>query len=175
MRPILVATVLLAAIPAAGHAQHTPSPHAGDQDSEVKTLTAAEVAGLRAGDGMGLARPGELNGYPGPRHVLDLADSLHLDPDQARATERLFDSMRERAIAAGEAVIAAERDLDALFASGSVDHAALERSLQAVAEARAALSAVHLRAHLAMRDVLTRHQVREYARLRGYADGHGHD
>ena len=41
------------------------------------------MADLRAGRGMGLALAAELNGYPGPAHVLELADKL----DLARSTE----------------------------------------------------------------------------------------
>jgi Spy/CpxP family protein refolding chaperone len=171
--PVVAAAVLLGG-PAALTAQHTHSPYAAGQSAEVKTLTAEEVASIRAGEGMGLAKPAELNAYPGPRHVLDLADSLDLTTAQRERTRALFEAMTAEAIVAGDAVIEAERELDALFASGSVDPAALDRRLAAVADARAALAAVHLRAHLAMRDLLTRHQVHEYVRLRGYDGSRSH-
>ena len=37
---------------------------------------------------MGLALAGELNGYPGPKHVLELAAELDLSEDQRRAVQR---------------------------------------------------------------------------------------
>ncbi|MEP6837110.1 MAG: hypothetical protein ABJA75_03590 [Bradyrhizobium sp.] len=54
------------------------SPYAGMQDRPVKALSEQQVADLKAGRGMGLALPAELNGYPGPSHLLELADRLNL-------------------------------------------------------------------------------------------------
>ena len=34
----------------------------------------------------------ELNGYPGPSHVLELADKLELSTEQRASMQRLFDS-----------------------------------------------------------------------------------
>ena len=58
-----------------------PSPYAGEQTREIKALSGSDIANLRNGRGMGLARPAELNRYPGPRHVLDTAE-LALTPAQ---------------------------------------------------------------------------------------------
>ena len=54
---------------------------------------------------MGFALPAELNGYPGPRHVLDLADGLELTEVQAERTQELFECMQREAIATGERYI----------------------------------------------------------------------
>lgn len=45
---------------------------------------------------MGLAKAAELNGYPGPLHVLELAVDLSLTAEQKAATETLFKSMQVR-------------------------------------------------------------------------------
>ena len=45
---------------------------------------------------MGLALAAELNGYPGPRHVLDLADQLGLTPEQQVEAQRLLTRCRSR-------------------------------------------------------------------------------
>ena len=42
-------------------------------NSDIKSLSQDDQSALLAGRGMGLARPAELNGYPGPAHVLELA------------------------------------------------------------------------------------------------------
>src|SRR6056297_1838494 len=52
-------------------------------------LSADEVIGLREGRGMGLARSAELHSYPGPMHVLELADALDLSAEQRAEAERL--------------------------------------------------------------------------------------
>ena len=40
----------------------------------IKALSDHEVSALLDGHGSGFAKAAELNGYPGPTHVLDLAD-----------------------------------------------------------------------------------------------------
>src|SRR5215467_12288791 len=62
--------------------QRTASPYAGQGSSEIKALSADEMKGLKDGAGMGLAKPAELNHYPGPRHVLDMKDEIGLSSAQ---------------------------------------------------------------------------------------------
>jgi hypothetical protein len=61
-------------------AQHQP--YAGLQARPIKALSEQQVADLRAGRGMGLALAAELNGYPGPLHVLELSKELDLGQSQ---------------------------------------------------------------------------------------------
>jgi Spy/CpxP family protein refolding chaperone len=135
---------------------------------EVKALSPQEVADLRAGRGMGLALPAELNRYPGPMHVLELADPLRLSPEQHRRMEALVEAMRAEVRPLGEEVIAAEGALDRLFATGRATPAAVTEASGAVGAARASLRAAHLRYHLDTRDALTPEQIGRYAELRGY-------
>src|SRR5262245_4804794 len=67
----------------------TSTPYAGQESASVRGLSEAEISALRTGSGMGLARPGEINGYPGPRHALDLADELALTESQRAALQAL--------------------------------------------------------------------------------------
>ena len=152
----------------AGCAWHAP--YAGLQSREVKALSASDIEGLRAGRGMSLVFVAELNGYPGPMHTLELADKLGLSPSQRDATTALFRRMQADAIAAGEAYIAAERDLDRLFADRSVDPQKLEQALGRVAQAHARVRGVHLQAHLEQLRLLAPEQVARYRQLRGYGD-----
>jgi hypothetical protein len=164
----LVAAVALAGPAAAQHEGHgAESPYAAAGSAEVQTLTAAEVAGLLEGEGMGLALPAELNGFPGPRHVLELADPLGLTPEQEERTRVVFDAMRARALELGRAIVDAEKALDAAFAEGQ-PAASLEARVMDVARLRGELRWVHLRAHFEVADILTRHQRHQYHGLRGY-------
>jgi hypothetical protein len=48
-------------------------------------LSQTDIESLQNGTGDafgGMAKLAELNGYPGPRHVLDLANELELTPNQ---------------------------------------------------------------------------------------------
>ena len=55
------------------------SPYAGQVNAPIKALTAEEQAALLDGQGAGFAKAAELNGYPGPKHVLELSAQLGLD------------------------------------------------------------------------------------------------
>ncbi|MBD0270571.1 MAG: Spy/CpxP family protein refolding chaperone [Acetobacteraceae bacterium] len=159
------------------HHQHVPAarggdgarPYAGMEAREIKALSAEEVADLRAGRGMGLALPAELNRYPGPMHVLELADPLRLSPEQRRRMEALVEAVRAEVRPLGERVIAAEGALDRLFATAQATPAAVTEASAAVGAARGSLRAAHLRYHLAARESLTPEQLARYEELRGYA------
>lgn len=164
----------LAVPPVAALAQPGPRPYAGLQSRPVKALSEQQIADLRAGRGMGLALPAELNGYPGPLHVLELAERLGLGPKQRARTEALYAAMKAEAIPLGERLIAAEAELDRQFRERTVTPASLGAATGEIGAVQAALRAAHLRYHLAMLDVLTPEQVRRYTVLRGYAGaGHG--
>ncbi len=151
----------------------TSSPYSGWETRQIKALSHQEIQDLRAGRGMGLALPAELNGYPGPRHVLDLADALDLTPDQRRAIEALFNEMQVEAAALGEQIIVLEQRLDAAFAGGAADKTAIGALVVDLAKLQGDLRFVHLKTHLPMRALLTDAQIERYAQLRGYAGQHG--
>ena len=150
----------------AGCAGH--SHYVGMESRDIKALSAADVEGLRAGRGMSLALAAELNGYPGPLHVLELGDKLALSQSQRTATQELFQRMKVAAIAAGEEFMNAERDLDRLFASKTATPQQLTEALARVAQAQAKLRGSHLQAHLEQVRILTPDQVTRYNSLRGY-------
>src|SRR5262245_16444192 len=109
--------VFLVMVFAAGtlNAQHL-QPYAGLQARSLKALSDEQVADLKAGRGMGLALAAELNGYPGPKHVLELAQELKLTAAQRLRTQQLHDAMTAEAVPLGQQLIAAETDLDRQFA-----------------------------------------------------------
>ena len=159
-----IAAILLSA--AAAHAQSQP--YSAFQDRPIKALSADDIAGLRAGRGMAMALPAELNRYPGPTHVLDHESELALTPAQRRALARQIETMRAAATALGERIIAGESLLDALFRSGAADAATIDRLTTDVATLYGQLRAVHLRTHLETRATLTEPQLAKYQALRGY-------
>jgi Spy/CpxP family protein refolding chaperone len=146
------------------------TPYAGMQTRPIKALSEQQVADLRAGRGMGLALAAELNGYPGPAHVLELADQLDLSADQRAGVTRLFDSMKAEAVPLGSKLIEQEADLDRQFASRTVTPESLKASTAAVAMTQGALRETHLRYHLSTVAILTPGQMQRYAELRGYGD-----
>jgi hypothetical protein len=104
----------LAAGPALAQSQQ---PYAGLEGRSIKALSEQQIADLRAGRGMGLALVAELNGYPGPIHVLELAHSLELSDQQRAKMQELFAAMKAEAVPLGDRLIAQEAELDKQFAS----------------------------------------------------------
>lgn len=173
VRPVVLALASLLAFGAAlAQIAPAPQPYAGLQVRPVKALSEQQIADLRAGRGMGLALPAELNGYPGPAHALEHADLLALTPDQRARTRALFEAMKTEAVLLGERLIREETELERLFATRTVQPASLEAVTSAIGATQGQLRAAHLRYHLAMADVLTPEQVRRYGEVRGY-DGAG--
>ena len=144
------------------------SPYVGQEARDIKALSAEEVKGYLSGKGMGLAKAAELNGYPGPAHVLELASQLSLTPAQRARTEALLASMEAKAVSLGRALVDEERRLDQLFATKSVTAENLSPSLDAIGALQAKVRGAHLEAHLAEVEILTPEQNARYARLRGY-------
>lgn len=153
----------------------TTADYAGLETRPIAALSADDITALLNGEGMSMALPAELNGYPGPKHVLELAEPLALSETQRAEVHRVFDAMNTRARELGAAYVEAERELDALFDSGRANDGALRATLARVAQIQANLRHAHLAAHLETRQLLRPAQVQAYVRLRGY-DGHGtHD
>jgi Spy/CpxP family protein refolding chaperone len=150
------------------HGKHHAQPYAGQQVREVASLSPQELKDLQDGRGMGLAKSAEVNGHPGPSHVLELAEELQLTPEQRQRVKAAFDRMQTKAKALGEAYIEAEKAVDQAFKAGPAK--ASEVSAR-VAEANRLLGEVrlsHLLAHVEITPLLTPEQRTRYAELRGY-------
>ncbi|MFP4125672.1 MAG: hypothetical protein ACLFU0_03385 [Alphaproteobacteria bacterium] len=177
MRIVLVGAMLASALAgpaAAQHHQHAPtlapgSPYAGQEARAIKSLSPDDIDELRRGGGWGLAKAAELNGVPGPAHLLELKDAIPLDPEQVARLEAIFDEMRTAAIAEGERLIAAEAALEAAFRDGTITEQTLRDLLAAIEASRSALRYIHLRTHLLTPELLSEAQIARYNALRGYA------
>jgi Spy/CpxP family protein refolding chaperone len=164
-RSLVAAALILAAT-----AANAQTPYAGMQMRSIKALSEQQVADLGAGRGMGLALAAELNGYPGPSHVLELADTLELSADQRARINGLFDSMKAEAVPLGSKLIEQEADLDKQFALRKVTPESLKALTAAVAATQGELRETHLKYHLSTVEILSPAQMQRYAELRGYGD-----
>jgi Spy/CpxP family protein refolding chaperone len=144
-------------------------PYAGQQTRPIKALSDDDIAALRNGEGVGMAKAAKLNRYPGPKHVLDLAAQLQLTAAQRRDVKAIFDRMSAAAKPLGDELVAQERALDQLFAKDDVTPKRVAAGTAAIAEVQGRLRAVHLSAHLETRPLLTADQIARYQELRGYA------
>jgi chromosome segregation ATPase len=172
---VFLSALLLAAITAQAqhHAPGNATPYAGLHQREIKALSADDTQRLLEGQGMSLALAAELNGYPGPLHVLEHADALRLDATQRERTQALMHSHKAEARELGARLVAAERELDRAFATRAISEAELARLTTRIGQLQAQLRAAHLRTHLQQTALLSSQQVVHYQQLRGYGQG-GH-
>ncbi len=169
---LLIAAI---AMPVAGaSAETTKSKYAGQQSRSIKSLSAADIAELRRGGGWWMAKAAELNGVPGPAHLLELKDRIPLTPGQVVRIEALRADMTSKAIVHGERLIALEARLEKHFRERSVTDDILRDMLSRIAETRRELRYAHLSTHLKTPEILTHAQIARYNTLRGYGgDAHG--
>lgn len=162
-----VATTITIVILAATAAP-AQSPYAGMQARSIKALSTQQIDDLRTGRGMGLALAAELNGYPGPAHVLELSDRLALSPAQKERIQKLFESMKVESAPIGARLIEQEGALDQQFASRSITPDALKDATANIGATQAELRNAHLKYHLETAQILSLDQMKQYADLRGY-------
>lgn len=144
------------------------SPYISIQERAIKALSPEQIEGYETGQGMSLALAAELNGYPGPKHVLELQDELELTSAQMQSTEKIFAEMKLAAENLGRQIVDQERELDRLFATHGIDAQSLAARVRQIADLQGRLRVAHLQAHLEMMEVLDEGQVTRYNALRGY-------
>ena len=167
----LCASVAALAIFLAVTVRAQESPYTAMTEREIKALSPEQVQGYLDGRGMGLALAGELSGYPGPKHVLEMDHQLGLSITQRKQMQKVFDRMQERATQLGRQIVEHEGQLDHWFASDQIDEQRLAGLTEEIGRLNGLLRGVHLKAHLEARQILTPHQRVLYANLRGYDDG----
>ena len=165
---LLILAVCALAVPVLAEAPMTP--YAGQQTRPIKALSAEDIASLLKGEGMGMAKAAELNGYPGPIHVLTLAHDLKLTEIQRQQVQSIFERMSAAAKPLGTELIEREQVLDQLFAKGEITSDRLAAETAGIAELQGRLRSVHLAAHVETRALLNPDQIALYQQLRGYGD-----
>lgn len=159
-----------------GMPHHGMGPHGmGPQQGRmargaIRALTEADVQAIRAGEGAGLAMAAELNGLPGPRHVLDAASSLALTPEQTQAIQAIFEAMHTAARPAGDRYLAAQESLEADLRAGRITSETLRERLTTVEQLRTELALIHIEAHLRTAAMLSSEQREQYELGRGRDD-----
>ena len=170
MRTLIKMIVVVALLPCGAPSQ-TQTPYTGQEKRHIKALSPDEIEAYQSGQGMGFAKAAELNQFPGPKHVLELAAQLTLTEGQRAETQGVFDHMHAAATRIGNLIVEKERKLDLLFASKTIDASRLRRATAEIAGLQGKLRAIHLQAHLEMRRVLSLAQIKKYDELRGYDSG----
>ena len=144
------------------------SKYIGQENRVIKSLSADAVQQLQTGKGWGLAKAAELNGMPGPSHVLQMKNKIALTNIQEIKIKTLFENMKLKAIPLGNKLIELEKELNESFSNKTITKELLSQQLLAISKTRMQLRFVHLETHLLTPAILTNEQVKKYNQLRGY-------
>ena len=144
------------------------SDYIGQEKRQIKTLSKDDIHDLQNGNGWGLAKAAELNGVPGPKHLLEMKEEIRLTTEQINRIEIIYSDMKAQAIPLGNKLIESERALNLSFAKREIDDQKLLKFLDNISSVRKQLRYVHLAAHLQSVPVLKEEQISLYNELRGY-------
>jgi len=161
--------LLLALVPLMSCSEQHTSEYVGEENREIKSLSSDDITALKKGSGWGLAKAAELNGYPGPIHILEMESEIDLTESQKRKIEKLYKKMNGEAVVLGEQLIDIEKALSKSFYSQEIDPELLESYVHEAGSVHAKLRFVHLSAHLETPRILSTEQVSLYNDLRGYS------
>ena len=157
------------------HSEHTDnntmSKYIGQESRIIKSLSSEDIESLETGTGDafgGMAKLAELNGYPGPRHILDLEKELGLTTVQKENITIIYNDMKREALKLGQEILQIEKTANELFANKSISDSELQRLILKSAENYGKLRYIHLTTHLKMTDILSQKQIILYNTLRGY-------
>jgi hypothetical protein len=170
---ILYAVLILTLIPFSSFSaseQHShKSKYVGQERHEIKSLSESDIEELKNGRGWGFAKAAELNGVPGPIHLLEMKEEIELSPKQIRRIEDVYQRMKRQAIPLGLELIELERKLNNHFANGTITEKLLNKLLGEIAHVYKKLRYTHLAAHLETPTIVTHQQIALYNTLRGYS------
>jgi hypothetical protein len=147
------------------------SNYLGQDKRQIKSLSKDDIEQLENGKGWGLAKAAELNGMPGPSHVLQMKAKISLSSKQQIQIQSLFDDMQAKAIPLGKKLIKLEKALNDAFANQEITTASLKQMLNAISKVHTELRYIHLVTHLKTPRILSSQQIEKYNRLRGYNSG----
>ena len=148
---------------------HT-SKYLGEEHRKIKSLSPNDIVELKKGGGWGLAKAAELNGVPGPAHILEMEDRINLTNDQKKKVQQIYSNMKAEAVLLGEQLIHLEEVLNNHFSSRTINQALLETLVHEIENVRSKLRIVHLSTHLQTPKILSSDQINLYNQLRGYSD-----
>jgi hypothetical protein len=152
----------------AGNTHSGESQYHAQEKRQIKSLSESDINSLRNGKGWGLAKAAELNGIPGPSHLLQLKKEIQLRVEQEKQIQQLFDDMKQKAIHKGLMLIELEQKLETGFQTQDINKDSLLKILTKISKVRRDLRFIHLSTHLATPKILDKKQIVLYNKLRGY-------
>ena len=166
---LVVILILLHALTFSAADHSHKSKYAGEEKRKIKSLSETDIEELKNGKGWGLAKAAELNGLPGPVHLLEMKEEIHLSAKQIRVIEVLYKKMKQEAIPLGLELIDLERELNNHFSNRTITDELLGLLLERIGQVQKKLRYVHLSTHLKTPNILAPEQITLYNKICGYS------
>ena len=135
-------------------------------------VSAQEKEALLKGAGLGAGMIAMMNGYPGPKHVLEMGDELGLTAEQRESIGKTYGKVKAESVEFGTELVEKDEKLTALFASGSVSTGEVEKLSREIGELQGRVRAAHLNAHVETYDALTPAQREQLSSMQGMHQMH---
>lgn len=126
-----------------------------------------EKEALLKGAGLGAGMIAMMNGYPGPKHVLELGDELELNAAQRESIGKTYGNVKAESVKLGTELVEKDEALTALFTSGSATTGEVEKLSRDIGELQGRVRAAHLNAHVETFDALTPAQREKLSSMQG--------
>lgn len=131
-----------------------------------------EKEALLKGGGLGAGMIAMMNGYPGPKHVLEMGDELELTDAQRESIGTIYGKVKAESVKYGTELVEKDEALAAMFTSGSVDTGDVEKLAREIGELQGRVRAEHLNAHVKTYDALTPAQREKLSSMQGMHQMH---
>ena len=131
-----------------------------------------EKEALLKGAGLGAGMIAMMNGYPGPKHVLEMGDELELTAEQRESIGTIYGNVKAKSVELGTELVEKDEALAALFTSGSVSTGDVEKLAREIGELQGRVRAEHLNAHVETFDALTPAQREQLSSMQGMHEMH---
>jgi len=131
-----------------------------------------EKEALLKGAGLGAGMIAMMNGYPGPKHVLEMGDELELTAEQRESIGTIYGNVKAKSVELGTELVEKDEALAALFTSGSVSTGDVEKLAREIGELQGRVRAEHLNAHVETFDALTPAQREQLSSMQGMHQMH---
>ncbi len=187
----LSALILLACIVTPSTAQETDAPQPGPGQMHrmhgqnqagmqgmgsggmLSGVSETEKEALLQGAGLGAGMIAMMNGYPGPKHVLEMGDELGLSAEQRETIGTIYGEGKARFVELGTELVAKDEALTALFESGSASTGEVEDLAREIGELQGELRAAHLNAHVETYEALSSEQRQKAVSMHQMHQGSG--
>jgi Spy/CpxP family protein refolding chaperone len=131
-----------------------------------------EKEALLKGAGLGAGMIAMMNGYPGPKHVLEMGDELELTAAQRESIGKTYGNVKAESVKLGTELVEKDEALTALFTAGSATTGEVGKLSRDIGELQGRVRAAHLNAHVETFDALTPAQREKLSSMQGMHQMH---